>query len=217
MENDRLFVGLGNPGSQYSHTRHNIGFMVVEELVRDQGWSFREDKKFLGYSAKGEVGESRVYLLEPTTFMNESGRAVRKMADYYKIPPEHVLVVTDDIALPFGEIRLKPQGGPGGHNGLKSIQSHLGSQAYPRMRMGVGDREQGTLSGHVLGRFSAKEQEGLDSFLRSGTELLKRWMAGERLQLLMNGINRKTKAKPKTPPQEEAGEQNNEQRYTPPL
>jgi PTH1 family peptidyl-tRNA hydrolase len=215
---DKLIVGLGNPGSEYKQTRHNVGFLVLDALAESLGWEFRQEKKFFGNFAKGPCEGGTLFLLQPMTYMNESGRAVRKMIDYYKISQEEVFVVCDDVVLALGELRLRTHGSAGGHNGLKSIQAHLGTQHYPRLRIGVGDREHGSLSGHVLGRFSSEEKQALPDLIKRGKETLSQWAKGERLELLMNVINRKTKAKPPAPkepdqpkpPIVEAGEKQND-------
>ncbi len=187
----RLLVGLGNPGAQYERTRHNIGFLAMEEFARSQGWEWKEEKRFSGRLAGGQFEGEKIYLLEPLTFMNESGRSVRKVLDYYKLAPSDVLIVVDDVAIPFQEMRLKEGGSPGGHNGLKSIEQHLGTRTYARLRMGVGDRKQGTLHGHVLGRFSQAEEEQLAAFVAEANKTIERLLKGETFERVAMSANRR--------------------------
>ncbi len=191
-----LVVGLGNPGAQYARTRHNLGFLAVQAFAQSLGWEWKEEKRFLGRVAKGSFEGETLLFLEPHTFMNESGRSVRRAMDYYKWSPENVLIVVDDTAIPFREMRLKEEGSPGGHNGLKSIEQHLGNRNYARLRMGVGDRDRGSLHGHVLGRFSAKEEEELDAFLVDARRVMERILKGEPFQRVANDANRRTKQEP---------------------
>ena len=185
----RVIVGLGNPGKNYVLTRHNIGFLVVEELARRNGMSLKEDKEFHGKVAKGMVADHSVLLLMPTTYMNESGRAVRRYLDFYKIPLEDLIVVVDDVALTFGHMRLRKMGSAGGHNGLKSIEQHLGSQQYARLRMGVGrNLHCEDLADYVLSNFSLEEQKELSHFVLKSAKLLER-LANENLTHVMNSGN----------------------------
>ncbi|MGE3953878.1 MAG: aminoacyl-tRNA hydrolase [Parachlamydiales bacterium] len=184
----RLIVGLGNPGKEYERTRHNLGFLVTGRLAEEWGIPMKRDRKFLGWIGRGRVGEADLLLLMPSTYMNESGRAVQKVCAYYGIGPAEVVVIADDAALPFGELRLRPGGSSGGHNGLKSIEQALGSQGYVRLRIGVGHR--GELASHVLGPFNKEEGEALPALLDRGAAILAR-LAAEPLELVMNEVNRK--------------------------
>jgi PTH1 family peptidyl-tRNA hydrolase len=164
----RLIVGLGNPGAKYERTRHNIGFMAIDRLANYWGVSLAESKKFNGISGEyRQPGRDRLILLKPTTYMNASGQSVRSVLDWYKLEPESVLVIYDDMDLPLGKIRLRQSGSAGGHNGMKSIIAHLGTQAFPRLRLGIGkqkgDRDE-TIS-HVLGGFAPTEQKILPEVL----------------------------------------------------
>ena len=178
----KLVVGLGNPGSEYRETRHNVGFLVADEIARRWRLSDAWREKCEALHVRTTVGDEAVIVAKPLTFMNLSGQAVAGLAAFYKIDPVDVLVVTDDVALPLGRLRARPEGGAGGHNGLKSIIQHLGTQAFPRVRVGVGrgdDRR--VLVDHVLGRFEAGERETVsaavlraadasESFLADGIE-----------------------------------------------
>ena len=156
----QLIVGLGNPGNKYAQTRHNVGFDLLDSLAKRWQISFSDRKQFQGLYGEG-IGRSntKIRLLKPQTFMNLSGQSVRSTIDWFKLPPESVLVVYDDLDLPLGKIRLRLSGSAGGHNGMKSIISHLGSQKFPRVRIGIGKSagEKDTIS-HVLGKFSEPEK-----------------------------------------------------------
>ena len=134
----RLIVGLGNPGAEYAETRHNAGFWLCERLARELGTSFARESRFHGAVAKARVAGADVWLLMPQTFMNRSGQAVRALTQFYRIEPAEMLVLHDELDLPPGQMRLKFGGGLGGHNGLKDITAHLGTQDYWRLRIGIG-------------------------------------------------------------------------------
>lgn len=160
----RLVIGLGNPGPKYAGTRHNVGFMALERLAAAAGSGFRNQARLQGLLAEVGSGEQRLRLLMPQTFMNESGRAIRSALDWFGLQPQELLVVVDDMDLPLGKLRLRASGSAGGHNGLRSTISHLGTQEFPRLRIGIGapadnpvERKARTI-GHVLGRFSPDEQ-----------------------------------------------------------
>ena len=155
----QLIVGLGNPGTKYAQTRHNVGFDLLDILAKRWQISISDRKQFQGIYGEGFGSHNaKVRLLKPQTFMNLSGQSVRATIDWFKLPPESVLVVYDDLDLPLGKIRLRMSGSAGGHNGMKSIISHLGTQNFPRVRIGIGKSagEKDTIS-HVLGKFSVVE------------------------------------------------------------
>jgi PTH1 family peptidyl-tRNA hydrolase len=184
-------IGLGNPGVKYVRTRHNLGFMVVEELAKQLGWQFKTDKNLNCLMASGRIGNRRVDLILPQTFMNESGWTIRRYLDYYKMPTAEMIVVCDDTALPFGQLRLRSSGSSGGHNGLKSIIMHLGSHEFIRLKLGVGSNEVGQpLAEYVLSNFNNEEAARLDEFVRKGVEALKLLMT-ESLAQVMNRVNTK--------------------------
>ncbi len=190
----RLVIGLGNPGAKYAGTRHNVGFMALERLAAAAGSSFRNQARLQGLLAEVGSGEQRLRLLMPQTFMNESGRAIRSALDWFGLQPQELLVVVDDMDLPFGKLRLRASGSAGGHNGLRSTISHLGTQDFPRLRIGIGapadnpvERKARTI-GHVLGRFSPDEQPLLAQVLgevEAGIGLIQR----RGLTLAANRIN----------------------------
>ena len=170
-----LFVGLGNPGRAYENTRHNLGFMTVAKFAEDLGWSFKREKRLQSLLAKGVINGVTVVLLQPETYMNLSGQAVRNTMDYYKIESIEIVVVCDDMAVPFGTLRFRPKGSSGGHNGLKSIIGSLGSDQFARLRMGIGkvkiDNKQ-SIEDFVLSPFSYEEFQTLDGFIKKGVETL---------------------------------------------
>lgn len=167
-----LIVGLGNPGAKYAETRHNIGFKVVEKLAKEGDCSFSLDKH--AEIAKFKFKGRSIILAKPTTFMNLSGKAVNFWMQYYKIPLENILVITDDLALPFGKLRLKGKGSSGGHNGLKDIEAVLKSQEYARLRFGVGaEFSQGKQVDYVLGEWNKEERLGLEERISTAAEFVK--------------------------------------------
>ena len=176
----RLVVGLGNPGTKYEGTRHNIGFMALEQMASREGFSFRQQSKLHGLAAEHGIGESRLRLLMPQTYMNDSGRSIRAALDWFGFTPEQLLVLVDDMDIPLGRLRLRAQGSAGGHNGLRSTIQHLGTQAFPRLRIGIGapannpaERRARTVS-HVLGPFSRAEQPEVDALLDGVLEAIQR-------------------------------------------
>lgn len=160
MQTDWLVVGLGNPGRKYELTRHNIGFMVVDALAARLGATPWRDEQRAAV-ARARVDDHTLVLAKPQTFMNESGQAVRSLAAYYKIAPAQILVVADDLDLPFGRLRLRPHGSPGGHNGLRSIIAQLGTQEFARLRMGIGRPARGEPIDYVLAPFDPAERADL--------------------------------------------------------
>ncbi|MEO1149035.1 MAG: aminoacyl-tRNA hydrolase [Cyanobacteria bacterium J06638_22] len=168
----QLIVGLGNPGQKYDRTRHNVGFDLVDRLAKLWSISLSEQRKFQGIVGEGFAFPGRkVRLLKPLTYMNRSGQSIRAVVDFYKLPPTSVLVVYDDMDLPVGRLRMRLSGSAGGHNGMKSAIAHLGTQNFPRLRIGIGapkpaSPEQKDTVSHVLGRFSPDEQKLLAEIMR---------------------------------------------------
>ncbi|MCC2686697.1 MAG: peptidyl-tRNA hydrolase [Paenibacillaceae bacterium] len=163
-------IGLGNPGKQYEATRHNVGFMAIDRLA--EKWKIPLDRNKGKYvMGEGKVGEERVYLLKPMTFMNLSGEAARSFADYYKADIDRVIVIYDDLDTPLGSIRLRYQGSSGGHNGIKSLIQHLGTQNFKRVRIGISRPEPGgQVIDYVLSPFKKAEQVALDEALNRTVE-----------------------------------------------
>lgn len=167
-----LIVGLGNIGAEYVNTRHNIGFKVVDFLANEEGADYQTVK--LGSLAEVKIKGRTLLLLKPNTYMNLSGKAVQYWMEKEKIAVENVLVITDDLNLPFGTLRIKPKGSDGGHNGLKSIQAVLGTTEYPRFRFGISDEfKKGQQANYVLGDWTEEEKEALKERLKVATEAVK--------------------------------------------
>lgn len=159
-------VGLGNPEKKYENTRHNIGFDVIDAIAEKYSIAVRE-RGFKALFGKGVIEGQRVLLVKPQTYMNLSGKSVREVLDYYKIDPEDLVVISDDIALAVGQIRIRKRGGAGGHNGLKNIIKHLGTEDFVRVRMGVGEKpREWDLVDYVLGHFPKEEREIVDESVK---------------------------------------------------
>ncbi|MBE9115847.1 aminoacyl-tRNA hydrolase [Lusitaniella coriacea LEGE 07157] len=162
----QLIVGLGNPEKKYDKTRHNIGFEAVDILAQRWQTKWQDNRRFKGQFAEGRSSTGdKVYLLKPSTYMNRSGESIRSVVDWYKLSPESLLVIYDDMDLPLGRLRLRLSGSAGGHNGIKSTISHLGGQNFPRLRIGIGKSQNATVS-HVLGRFSPEENKIVTDVLK---------------------------------------------------
>ncbi len=157
-----IIAGLGNPDRKYQETRHNVGFRAAKKLQK-RFFDGRAKKKFQSKAIRGVIGGEDVLLLRPQTYMNNSGLAVKEAATFFKVPASHILVIYDDIALPVGTLRLRKSGSAGGHNGIKSIISHLGTQDFPRIRIGVGSNKgEGDLVDYVLGTFSKADKQVIE-------------------------------------------------------
>ncbi len=181
----RLIVGLGNPGRQYADTRHNAGFLVLDELARRVATEFRFEPKW-----DAEVAQCGGRLLmKPQTFMNLSGAAVGNYARYYRLELSEVLVVLDDVAFPLGELRMRKTGSAGGHNGLESVLMHMGTEAIPRLRFGIGGAN-GSLHDHVLGKFQAEERETLQASVGRAADAIE-YANAHGLEAAMNIYNQK--------------------------
>lgn len=162
----KWFVGLGNPGDQYRSTRHNVGFMAVDLAAQQWGFSWKPQAKCRALVAEGNVSGTKVYLVKPQTYMNLSGESVRGFLDYFKVPLEAMTVIYDDLDTPFGSIRLRYQGSAGGHNGIKSIIAHAGTQTFNRIRIGISRPAPGfDIADYVLANFSKEEAKQLPSIL----------------------------------------------------
>ena len=180
MDGARLVVGLGNPGPEYRGHRHNLGFVVVDRLAGAVGIALGQ-LKFHGRFGQGDVGKTRLLLLEPETYMNASGEAVSAAARFYKVAPDDLLVIHDELDLSFGRLQLKRGGGTGGHNGLESVVEQLGTADFARLRFGIG-KPQGPnakerVVGHVLHDFSAEEKAALEPLLERATDMARAWVS----------------------------------------
>ncbi len=185
----QLIVGLGNPEPKYDRTRHNIGFETVDALAKSWQIPWQKQPRFNGLVAAGVLGNTKIVLLKPLTYMNNSGQAVRSVLDWYKLSPQAVLVTYDDMDLPLGKLRLRLSGSAGGHNGMKSIIAHLGGQNFPRLRIGIGKSSpsKDTIS-HVLGRFTPEENIIMADVLQMATEAVERSLK-EGVEKAMNLYN----------------------------
>lgn len=183
----KVIVGLGNPGSRYADTRHNVGFAVVDYLAQGSGCS-RFQSRFQAQMAEWIDDGGKVLLVKPETFMNHSGRCVRQVVDFYQLPAEDLLVVCDDVNLPLGKLRIRARGTHGGHNGLRDIQQHLGTTEYARLRIGVGATEEGGLVDHVLGRFRPSERPIIEDATARAAQAVLVWLR-QGIEPCMNQYN----------------------------
>ena len=168
---DWLVVGLGNPGPKYEHTRHNMGFLTVDLLAEQAGVKLNKVKFKSAYNILRFAG-AKCLVMKPQTYMNLSGEAVREAAQFYKIPADHVLVIYDDVSLPVGKLRVRPTGSAGGHNGLKNIIAHLGSDQFPRIRLGVGGKPHPDydMADWVLGKFQGEDKKAVEAAVKKAAD-----------------------------------------------
>lgn len=185
-----IIVGLGNPTKEYQATRHNIGWDAITRLSDD----FRiplDFKKHKAICGKGYIEGEKVIIAQPITYMNLSGESVRELVDYYKVSPEELIIIYDDISLDVGQLRIRKKGSAGGHNGIKSIIQHLGTDEFPRIKIGVGDKPKDwDLADYVLGRFKGEEQATIREALKDASDACKMIVTGE-IDAAMNLFNRK--------------------------
>ncbi len=173
----KAVIGLGNPGLKYSRTKHNVGFRLLDILVKEKGYAYRND--FRGKIAEGRLKENRFFLLKPYTYMNLSGLAVGQLVNYYKIASKDILVIHDDMDLPLGKIRIRAKGSAGGHKGLKSIIEELGTQDFWRLKIGVGrPQEQWDVINHVLSSFNKEEDKIIEEALEQANKAVFLWLQG---------------------------------------
>jgi PTH1 family peptidyl-tRNA hydrolase len=185
----RLLVGLGNPGPQYRETRHNVGFWVADEIARRWGVSDNWRERFDALTVRGTTTGETALVAKPLTFMNLSGFAVSRLAQYFQIDPADTLVIVDEVALPLGRLRARREGSAGGHNGLKSIVEQLGTHAFPRLRLGVGrgdDRRD--LADHVLSKFEPAERATIEAAVLRAADAAEMFVA-EGIERVMNTFN----------------------------
>lgn len=187
---DFLIIGLGNPGSAYEKTRHNVGFRAVRHFAKRHGVSLRRADRYSAEIGHGTVEGAELGIVLPLTYMNSSGESVRASVKAFKVPLTQVMIVVDDVALPVGGIRLKEGGSSGGHNGLKSIEEHLGTTEYPRLRLGVGGPQGEPLADYVLGKFEPAEEALLLQVFEKTADVLDCWIK-EGIQAAMTKANTK--------------------------
>ncbi len=200
MESVHLIVGLGNPGAEYAQTRHNAGFLLVEKLAARWKTDWANERKFAARIAGSERAGKRVLLCQPQTFMNLSGETVGALVKFYQLPLKQVLVAVDDADLPFGEIRLRAGGSSGGHHGLESIEQHLGSREFARLRVGIGRKDGAReITNFVLGRFDPAEGAMLEKVLDRASDQIECWLDGgiEKAMNQFNGVVDSTNEKKK--------------------
>lgn len=185
-----MIVGLGNPGREYAQTRHNAGFLSLDRLAVRRRAVWKDEARLRSRVGRAEMGGQTVILCQPQTFMNASGEAVQKVAAFYKVPPERIAIVTDDADLPLGTIRMRTRGSSGGHHGLESVEQHLGTRDYPRVRVGIGREAGGAreITGYVLARFAESERALFDLVLDRVCNQLERWVTAG-AQRAMNEFN----------------------------
>ncbi|HXR03299.1 MAG TPA: aminoacyl-tRNA hydrolase [Verrucomicrobiae bacterium] len=184
-----LIVGLGNPGAEYAKTRHNAGFSLVEKLAARWKVNWRNERKFKARVARAERDGRRALLCQPQTFMNASGEAVKAVLSFYRSPLKNLLVAVDDADLPLGEIRLRAEGGSGGHHGLESVEQHLATQAFARLRLGIGRKDGAReITDYVLDRFDAAETALMEKVLGRAADQAECWLA-DGIEKAMNRFN----------------------------
>ncbi len=182
----KLIVGLGNPGKKYRKTKHNIGFIALDSYAEVNGIKYKKSIKFTSEIAKLENS----ILLKPKTYMNNSGLAVVTVAKYYNISPENIVVISDDLNLPFGKLRLRQNGSAGGHNGIKSIINHLNSENFNRVRVGIGNNKDVIMKDFVLSNFTKYESQILDELTINLNKLIEDFIKEDRFEILMNKYNK---------------------------
>ena len=184
----KAIIGLGNPGMKYAGTRHNIGFDAVTAIADKYNLSIN-NKKFKGVYADGHIAGEKVLLVQPQTFMNLSGECVREVADFYKLNPDEIIIICDDINLDVGRLRIRKKGSAGGHNGLKNIIAHLGTEEFPRIRVGVGEKTEGwDLADYVLARFDKDSEPVIREALANAVGAVETWIS-EGIDAAMNRFN----------------------------
>lgn len=187
----KIIVGLGNPGSKYTNTKHNIGFIVLDEIAKEKSVSFSKGKCEAEISEFNHFGE-KILLVKPQTFMNESGRSVRPLMNYYNIGEEDLLVIYDDLDLPVGKIRLRQKGSAGGHNGIKSLIQHLGTKEFNRIKIGIDRPQPGKdVVSHVLGTFPKETQKEMKIAVETASAASIDWVEGDDFVSTMNRFNSK--------------------------
>ena len=189
MEPWHLIAGLGNPGEEYARTRHNAGFSLAGKLAARWKADWKNERKFNARVARAKRNGIRVLLCQPRTFMNASGEAVKAVMSFYRLPPEHLLVAVDDADLPLGEIRLRAGGSSGGHHGLESVEQHLGTRAFARLRLGIGRKDGAReITDYVLDRFDAAEAALMEKVLCRAADQAECWL-DDGIEMAMNRFN----------------------------
>ena len=187
----RIIIGLGNPGKTYDRTRHNVGFDTIDKLCHDHGIKLKANRRFRAFVGEGRIGQTPVLLVKPQTYMNLSGQAVQAILTFYKLPPTGIIVVYDDISLPVGDIRVRERGSAGGQKGMVDILAHLGTDEFPRVRIGIGSKPEGwDLADYVLSRFSKPERQAIGQAIAMAGDAVA-FILKEGAAAAMNEFNRK--------------------------
>lgn len=184
----KIIAGLGNPGQKYDKTKHNTGFMTMDHYLDERGLSLDKDK-FEGLWTKQKINGEDVILLEPQTYMNESGRSVSQVANFFKVDPEDILIIQDDMDMPIGKIRIRANGKSGGHNGIKSIIRDLGTEKFNRLKIGIRHPKNATVVSWVLTPFNDEQQKLMDDAFDTSVKIIDDFIAGRDSQYLMNKYN----------------------------
>ena len=184
----KLIAGLGNPGAKYDRTKHNTGFMALDHYLKEKGLTLDRDK-FEGLYSKQKINGEGVILLEPQTYMNESGRSVAQIAKFFKIAPEDILIIHDDMDMPIAKIRIRAGGKSGGHNGIKSIIADLGTEKFNRLKIGIRHPQKQSVVSWVLTPFDADQQKAMDQAFATSAKIIDDFIAGKSAQYLMNKYN----------------------------
>ena len=188
-----IIIGLGNPGNTYRGTRHNVGFETIDKLSHDMGIKLKSNRRFHAHVGEGRMGQSQVLLVKPQTYMNLSGHSAQAILAYYKLPPSAIIVVYDDISLPVGDIRVRERGSAGGQKGMVDILARLGTDEFPRVRIGIGNKpENWDLADYVLSRFTKPEQEAMIHGVTKARDAVG-FILKEGVTAAMNEFNRRLK------------------------
>ncbi|MDR1474040.1 MAG: aminoacyl-tRNA hydrolase [Lactobacillales bacterium] len=186
----KMIVGLGNPGEKYLNTRHNVGFITIDEIAYGEGILFKHEKIFEADIASFFVGLEKIFLVKPTTFMNESGRAVKPLLTYFNIPLSDLVIIYDDLDMDVGRVRLRMKGSAGGHNGIKSLIHHLSTQEFNRIKVGIGHPGHGqAVVNYVLGNFLEEEKEMMNAALKTTVDAISYFSCGHSFMETMNRFN----------------------------
>jgi len=194
----KIIVGLGNPGDAYKGTRHNVGFETIDKLGYDFNITLKSNRRFRAHTGEGRIARTNILLVKPMTYMNLSGEAVRSILNFYKLPPSEIIVVYDDVSLPVGDIRVRERGGSNGQKGMINIIAQLGTDEFPRIRVGIGDKPPSwTLSDYVLSRFLKEEFEDMIKGITKAGDAVER-ILNEGTPAAMNFFNKRLPKKPAT-------------------
>ncbi len=185
----KLVVGLGNPGIEYENTRHNVGFMAIDNYIKNYNIDMKLEKKFKGYVGSFIKGDTKIYFLKPVTYMNLSGESVILLANFYKIKPENIMVIHDDLDLDIGYLRLREDGSSGGHNGIKNIILNLKTEKFNRVRVGIGKNKLYQTNDYVLGKFLPNEQEKIDLAISKIKEIIDCYILEDNYKKIMSKYN----------------------------